>query len=297
MTCEDSYIIRQPTKDEIVRVHTVLVHKQGWILQLEQVEVGYELNPTGCRVAQNDDGDFIGVCMGTIVSDRVAVIGVYIVAEEYRGRGIGLKLWKTVQANLGDRNIVLFAFDQHLYTRIGYKASHSIHFMSGIPLTNTINTAKPPSGIKTRRSDDVPVDSIIHYDQKINAGIPRRQFLRSWILHKKAFCLVAIGDQNAVAGFGCVRPCVFGWEISPLYADNTSVAKCLFLELLAKVPSGAETLFYPSVVNVAAMELAMSVGLEPEKNGRNLTFMYLTEMVDIPLDNVYSISTSDFSLV
>ena len=39
-------------------------------------------------------------------------------------------------------------------------------------------------------------------------------------------------DDNKIKGYGLIRPCISGFRIGPLLADNLEVARCILMELL-----------------------------------------------------------------
>jgi GNAT superfamily N-acetyltransferase len=81
---------------------------------------------------QADEGGFLGLFVaGRLVASisvvaydsAFAFLGLYIVAPEFRGRGLGFKLWRAGVARLGDRRIGLdgVVAQQENYARSGFR--------------------------------------------------------------------------------------------------------------------------------------------------------------------------------
>ncbi|GFU30759.1 n-acetyltransferase domain-containing protein [Nephila pilipes] len=73
---------------------------QSWMLKDPQALFLAEIsNPTEAK------NRLVGACCGTILDSDLGFMGLYIVKEDIRGKGIGSKLWKATKDHLGDRNI------------------------------------------------------------------------------------------------------------------------------------------------------------------------------------------------
>ncbi len=104
-----------------------------------------------------------------------AFLGFFIADEEYRGRGIGLDLWKWAIARAEGRTIGLDGVvgQQENYRKSGFGWSHANIRYGGV-----VNVTEPPG---TELVDVAPVHaaSLIDYDMRFNPT-RREAFLREW---------------------------------------------------------------------------------------------------------------------
>ncbi|GBM34749.1 hypothetical protein AVEN_208907-1 [Araneus ventricosus] len=78
----------------------------GRFLCADEIRTWLQVDPEALFVAEAfPDGKLIGSCCGTRLTPELGFMGLYVVLEEYRGKGIGLKLWRAAKEHLGDRNI------------------------------------------------------------------------------------------------------------------------------------------------------------------------------------------------
>ncbi len=56
--------IRCPVRSELSAVMQ-LTDKEGWNLELSYLEAGFDMDPTGWRVAVSETGEIIGMCRPT----------------------------------------------------------------------------------------------------------------------------------------------------------------------------------------------------------------------------------------
>ncbi|PRD31695.1 UNVERIFIED_CONTAM: hypothetical protein NCL1_22840 [Trichonephila clavipes] len=73
---------------------------QAWMLKDPQALFVAETSlQTGARK------ELVGLCCGTILDSDLGFMGLYMVKEDMRGKGVGFKLWKATKEHIGDRNI------------------------------------------------------------------------------------------------------------------------------------------------------------------------------------------------
>lgn len=290
-------VYRQARKDDMKNIHE-LVLKEGMITSLGNLRVAYDLNPGGWRVAQTEQGGIVGVCAGSIVNDVIATMGPYLVDKSYRGRGIGTRLWSEAQDRQGGRNIHMVASIPNVYRSIGFSAYPFIYrIMSGIPRVDNLVIATT-NGTKVARAETIPIERIVEYDTSVNCGIRRPRYVQEWILHSEATTLIAYREKHQkqieIVGLGAVRPCNNGWQMAPLYADDTNTAEALLAALVKEIPKDSTILFLILTPNTASLDLANRIGLTTRANH---TPMYLKEAISLPLDRIYALSTGSFGLV
>lgn len=152
-------------------------------------------------------------------------VGLYLVAPQRRGRGLGMQIWNAGHVHLGDRTRGLDAVDAQVanYARSGYVAGAHTYRYEG----------RPGAAAGTDREDVVALDgeTAAAVDARAFPG-PRAAFLRAWLDQPEARAL-ALRRDGAAAGYGVLRRCRVGWKVGPLFAPDVAGAEALLDALVA----------------------------------------------------------------
>ena len=160
--------------------------------------------------------------------DSFGFLGLYIVKPEYRGRGLGMTVWNAGMAYLAGRTVGLdgVVAQQDNYRKSGFEFAHrNVRFQGPAP-------GVEQHGAGLLSLPDIPFDRLLAYDLPL-FGAPRAAFLSAWIGMPGVIGLAADGMK----GYAVARPCVEGWKIGPLFADDEKIAEALFLGICARLPS------------------------------------------------------------
>ena len=217
-----------------------------------------------CFATVDGDGFLIGELDGAPAATvycvnydaTFAFLGFYIVREDLRGRGYGLRLWNAAVAHAGARVIGLdgVVAQQQNYQKSGFALAYANVRYGG--------RVAAPHAPRTRISalTEVPLATVEAYDSTVFPA-RRSAFLRAWI-GSPAHVGRALVRNGQLAGWGVIRPCRQGRKIGPLLADDRAAAEAVVAALLAGVGGGEVFLDVPSV-NREAVSLAQGLGLVP----------------------------------
>ena len=211
-----------------------------------------------------------------------AFLGFYIVRQDLRGRGYGLRVWNAAMAHAGPRVIGLDGVlaQQQNYRRSGFDLAYANVRYGG---TVTPPYDVPPAGINPLT--EVPLPIVKAYDATVFPG-PRTAFLRAWI-GAPGHIGRALMRDGALAGWGVIRPCRIGHKIGPLVADNRADAEVVLWALLAGVGGGEIFIDVPGV-NRDAVALAKDLGLAPVFETAR---MYTGAIPPLRLERVFGVTT------
>jgi len=251
---------------------------EGWNPGLHDARAFHPVDP---------DGFLIGVVGGEPVAsisvvryDRgFAFLGFYIVRPEWRGRGLGLALWREGMRRLEGCNVGLdgVVAQQANYRRSGFRYAYGNQRQQG-----TGGGAQPPGIVDAR---ELPLEWILAYDRP-RFPAPRPRFVQEWIALPGSRAFAAPGD-GAVRGYVVLRPCRSGFKIAPLFADDAEVADALLRAALACAP-GAPVYLDTPLPNAAALALAQRHGMQPVFETAR---MYTGGAPDIDLDTVFGVTS------
>jgi ribosomal protein S18 acetylase RimI-like enzyme len=242
-----------------------------------------------CFRAADPDGFFIGELQGEPVGSISAVaydahfgfIGLYIVRPEFRGKGLGLRIWQHGIAYLGKRNVGLdgVVAQQPNYRKSGFELAYRNIRFQGVAEADVTNH---PSLLDAHQ---LPFDKLASYDQRFFPA-PREAFLRVWIDQPDAVALASVSEGH-ISGYGVLRRCREGRKIGPLFADDPQTAEAMFTALVAHCPGETVALDVPEL-NTAAIALA-------ERHCLTSVFetarMYTKRAPDIPLARLYGVTS------
>lgn len=185
--------------------------------------------------ATDNKGFFIGEldgipisCISAVKYDGYGFIGFYIVKEEFRGRGFGLKIWQHALNYLKDVNVGLDGVVTQVenYKKFGFKLAH--------------NNARYSGSIKESITDGnitnaslIDFEALCEYD-KLHFGALRKNFLKKWINQKESSSLCYLKD-NEIKGFGTVRKTFGAYKIGPLFAQDKDITQTLLIALTSKI--------------------------------------------------------------
>lgn len=257
---------------------------EGWNPGLHDADIFWDTDPDG-YIAAEIDGELIGG--GSIVSyqGEFGFMGFFIVKPEYRGDGLGTKLWFARRDKLRSRlnSPASIGMDgvfemQPFYTKGGFKFSHrEIRFEgTGVPCP------LPPSVIPLL---DVSFNSLLDYD---TAHFPtaRPDFLKAWIAQPDSRALGVV-EREQLCGYGVIRRCRNGFKIGPLFADNAGIALELF-NGLSDHAAGEPVYIDVPEINDSAMQLVSDKGMQ-EVFG--CARMYFGDKPALPDAQIYGVTT------
>jgi GNAT superfamily N-acetyltransferase len=229
--------------------------REGWNPGLHDAECFHAADPGGFLIAEHRD-EAVG-CIGAVsYAGRFGFIGLYIVAPDWRGRGIGRRLWDQGMARLAGHAIGLDGVpaQQDNYRKSGFSlAWQNIRFAG--TARQSARTADAP--IVPLREVDF---ALLCADDRRIFPAPRDAFLRAWIAMPDATGLAWV-EQGRLRGWGVIRRCREGHKIGPLVADSPPVASALYAALCGSVPAGDTVYLDVPVPNADAMALAQAQGL------------------------------------
>jgi len=279
MTDTDPYTIRSMTADELA-LAIDWAAAEGWNPGLADAACFRAADPDGFLVGLLDDRPVASISV-VAYGDAFGFLGFYIVHPDFRGRGLGWRIWQAGMARLGTRTVGLdgVVAQQDNYAKSGFALAHR-----NVRYGGTVAVDTPPDGLVAVAEEDV--ERVVTYDR---AFFPARReaFLRCWLMPERRAALLASGADGAVAGYGVIRQCRDGYKIGPLFADAPEIAERLFLGLAAQA-KGAPVFLDPPQPNAAAVAMAERFGMTPVFETAR---MYKGRALDLPLDRIYGITT------
>ncbi len=236
----------------------------------------------------------ISCIAGVKYNSNYGFIGLFIVREDFRGHGYGVKLWQHVINNLSDVTCLGIEAATYLiddYQSWGFIPSSITTRWQLSRLDNSILRNYDQSKSEQFRvleNAQIPYNIIQDYD-KNKENTPRPHFLSDWLLNKSGTVLAVLGENAQCFGFARIRPCLLkegiGHRIGPLIAETPSIAILLLETLISRYP-GVILIDSPGA-NLEANSLFRSLGF---KSISHTVRMYRGEQPSISLEEVYGLA-------
>ena len=211
-------------------------------------------DPTGFLIAEADDGELAGEPAAAIsvvrYGDSFGFLGLYIVRPEYRGRGLGMAVWKAgmdvserPHGRAGRRGGPAGQLPQ-----IGVRAGTQERPVPGRrPVSSSTEPGCWPVG--------VPFDRLLAYDlpcSERQGGVP------VGLDRHAGRDRPGGGRHEGLRGRAALRG---GLEDRPLFADDEATAEALFLGICARLPTDGPVILDVPEPNRTAMRMAERAGL------------------------------------
>ena len=253
---------------------------EGWNPGLRDAPCFSLVDPDGFLIGELDSAPAATIsCVN--YSTSFAFLGFYIVREDLRGRGHGLRIWNAAIAHAGPRVIGLdgVVAQQQNYGKSGFKRAYA-----NVRYGGTV-VAPDPQRVSVVPLNDVPL-ALVAADDATVFPAPRIQFLRAWIGSPGHVARALVRDDR-LAAWGVIRPCRMGSKIGPLVGDDRDAVEAVLAALVASSTNSEIFLDVPSI-NRDAIALAEDLGLAPVFETAR---MYTGEIPPLRLERVFGVTT------
>ena len=275
----DGVGIRALEIDDLDAVHALSVEVQ-WPHRPMDWHIASSL---GTGIVAHRDGRIIGTGMRWEWGDRHISIGMVIVAQQYQGQRIGMRIMEVLLDGAGDRTVSLHATDagRGLYERLGFEATGDIRQHQGIALPAPLMAFEPGERLRPAGRNDPP--RLMALDAEA-LGMPRVRALQLLLDQGE---VVILDRDSEVAGFAVMRRFGRGLVIGPVIAPDlhgamalighfTRVAAGKFLRV--DVPAKSGLVEWVEELGMRRIEMAVPMvrGVPPEP-GRSKVFALLSQ--------------------
>ncbi len=279
----DTLELKQLNKSELKTLIS-WAKQEGWNPGENDAEVFWKTDPDGYYGFHYENELIAG---GAIVSygQAFGFMGLFIVRSDFRGQGIGTKLWYLRRdrllarlkngASIGMDGVVAM---QDFYAEGDFKIAYTEERYESIGKEMLVNSAISP--IKTN-----DYENIAKYDLAC-FGFKRSEFLQSWLTMSNSKCF-KYTNANELAGYAVIRKVASGYKIGPLFANNYAIAEELYKACLNSAVGSSVYLDIP-VINEDAVQLVKKYnGIYTFECGR----MYYGEQPNLPTDKIFGVTT------
>ena len=279
----DQFELKKLDRNDL-KVLVYWAKKEGWNPGKNDFDVFWKTDPDGYYGFYLENK--LIAAGGVISYNRVfGFMGLFIVHPEFRGKGIGKKLWYLRRALLLKRlkKGATIGMDgvvemQGFYEKGGFKIAYREERFEGIGQDMTVSSAV--SKIETE-----DFEKLAAYDLKC-FGYERNEFLKNWITIPDSKCF-KFTENDGLKGYTVIRKVNVGFKIGPLFADHYEVAEELYKACLNSAVGKSVYLDIP-VINKGAVKLM-------KKYKTKYTFecarMYHGDFPEIATDQVFGVTT------
>src|SRR4051794_7455163 len=270
----------RPMRQDEISIAANWAAAEGWNPGFADAACFAVADPEGFFIAELEGAPAATVsCVN--YSASFAFLGFYIVREDLRGRGYGLRIWNAAIAHAGPRVIGLdgVVAQQQNYRKSGFDLAYA-----NVRYGGTVAATDAPQA-RVIALTEVPLATVAAYDATLFPAA-RPAFLRGWIGAPGHVGRALVRD-GGLAGWGVIRPCRKGHKIGPLVADDHASAEAVLSALLAGTGDREIFLDVPGV-NRDAVWLAKDLGLVP---GFETARMYTGAIPPLRLERVFGVTS------
>ena len=289
----DNLLTIKPLSEADIEFVTEISRKEGFAPGVGDLGIYKNTDKQGLWVGWLHDNP-IGCIAGVRYNNDYGFLGLFLVIEQFRGKGFGIQLWKKALSHLSDLPCVgleaaperiadyskwgfeisskttrwqLFGNGKLLQDRFGYGALNNYSFVEG---------------------SSIPQNAVEKFDEK-RETTSRPHFLSSWLNHPAGKVIAVIDQDKRCHGFGRIRPCLLqngdGWRIGPLMAETPKLLKILLMKLIDSHP-GLIIIDAPGL-NDYASEVFRELGFQSVSE----TFrMYKGSQPPVSMNDVYGLA-------
>jgi GNAT superfamily N-acetyltransferase len=276
----DNIRIRKMKKEELPLAVEWAV-AEGWNPGLADAECFWLEDPDGFFCAEAD-GKMAGSVSVLNYDDRFSFAGLFIVKPEYRGRGIGMQLYRHAMRHAGSR---IVGGDGVVAMVPKYERDGGLFLHYHNARYEGKGGGLMPGGLIPLQK--VKFADLLEYDT-VHFPARRESFLRYWIGHRDHFGLARLDEGGKILGYGVRRTCHTGYKIGPLFAKDRETAELILDGLIAGIPGEPFFLDIP-MPNKAAVALVENRKMVPVFHTARL---YSTrDPVPLPLEEIFGVTT------
>ena len=257
MSSRNSITFRRFAQDDIP-FGMQLKDEAGWNQLPDDWDRFLAHDPDGAFVAF-EEGTPVGTVTTTRYGDRFGWVGMVLVPQEKRRRGIGTALLNKAISHLQDTGVAAVRLDatpagKQVYDRMGFEDEYHLERRQFIASSGRATGAPPMS-----RSD---LEKVISYDAPV-FGAERRQMLSLLYEQRPELCFCMKTPSGKLAGFAMARPGANAFQIGPWIADSESVAEQLLRAVLNAL--GGEAVFLDVLCAEPQSALVARYGFETQR--------------------------------
>ncbi len=274
------YTIRPATRAEL-DIPIAWATAEGWNPGLHDGNSFFAADPEGFLLGFLGEEPIASVSV-VKYGATFGFLGFYIVKPGHRGQGYGMQIWRAGLDTLQGRNIGLdgVTAQQENYKKSGFALAYTNIRYEGI------NSGNAPKDDGIVALTNLPFDDVVAYDRPFFPA-DRTRFLQSWI-HQPESVALGLVVESQLTGYGVLRPCVTGYKIGLLFADDPSIAERLFTALSGHAPQGMPIYLDVPSINPAAVAL---VGKHNMRAVFETARMYTQENPALPFNRLFGVTT------
>ncbi len=232
---------------------------EGWNPGLNDADLFWNLDPDGFMAVEVENKLAGG---GAVIrhNSMFGFMGLFIVDKQFRGRKLGSKLWVARKEKLQSRlapeaTIGLDGVDEMVpfYERGGFR-----QFTRHRRFEFNSTDSTPDLDSCLTELANIDFSEVEDLDEGCFPG-NRHAFLRNWIEQENAIGLGFV-EKDRLRGYGLMRPCLSGWKVGPLIAEEANIANRLWTGL-ARHGEGNSMFIDSPDDNPAAMDLCKSFSM------------------------------------
>lgn len=195
-------------------------------------QIYYSADPDGLYIGELEGEKMAIVIMAMYGNKEFCHVGYFLVKNEHRGKGYGKKIWDYAWSKIPDScSITLDALEDMVpkYEISGFKTAwKELSYTCSAEEISSLSLPSSCSELIIKFYGETDFDFLVEYDASV-FGFRRESLLKTFLTIPCCKGWVACDQEGKIRGH-CNLLKVKGkptWSVSPLYADDASIAHAL----------------------------------------------------------------------
>jgi ribosomal protein S18 acetylase RimI-like enzyme len=249
---------------------------EGWVAEPWEIAFLLTVFPQGCYCTRDSAGKVIAF-VTSLQHETSGWIGNLIVAEEFRGRGLGGALFRKAKEALDAAGVKTYwltasKMGQSLYEKNGFSSIDTIVRWVGTGRQRRLSRGQN-AGSPATTASIISADRLCWGDRR--ESLLAATVKRGRVMHEET-------------GFIVVQPCGEALQLGPFSALDSGTAEGLLEKVLGTIPPGAKFFLDAPASNRPALRLFKRKGMRMA--GRN-ELMYAGDRPDYRPEMLYGLAT------
>ena len=273
METQGNFIIRRAISLDDLQWVLKRTTEESWMTGAKDAECYFSAGLTNDFFIGELNGERIS-CIGMVRhGNSLAFVGFFVVVEQFRGKGYGLKTWKAAFADISEEcevQLVAVLDMQDRYEKIGFQPGWIVtrFKFSATRALESLSSCRTDVRIFSAKKANFEELFTYSVDMMVSSQTCK-SVLASWLSYAQESSWVAVNDEGKIVGYLIMsktsRFPEEGYRVAPFFASSAVIAQSLLKTAVEfAIPNKPEFIFLDATpdLNSDSLNLMEEVGAD-----------------------------------